>query len=287
MVGVEHPPGLADVDLLVAAHGPRQIEDAVEPGADPALLGRSARSCARAAPARGAPRCARVSGSAVAELVELGPVVVGAGVLLAELLADRGHLLAEQVLALLLLHPLGDVVADLGADVQLAEEVLGPRDDELQPGAELGQLEHGEAMIGAGIGPSGDRRRPARRDATWCAGSPAAAASAGPRRCPRPGPAARGRGPRRGASGRDSASGSMFIQRPAALARRPRRPASARWTVRTMMTRAPLGSSADLLDGADDADGGGAALDLGQQQDAMLTAVALLHRRGHRGAGLR
>ena len=95
-------------------------------------------------------------GHPVAELVELGSVVLGRSVFFAQFLADRSQLLAEQVVALRLLHALSDVVADLGADVQLAEEVLGPTDDELQSRSQLGQFEHGQAVIGTGVGPCGD-----------------------------------------------------------------------------------------------------------------------------------
>ena len=58
-----------------------------------------------------------------------GAVVVGAlGLALAELLADRGELLAQQELALALLHALADVVADLVGDLDLGQVVAGPLD---------------------------------------------------------------------------------------------------------------------------------------------------------------
>ena len=39
MVGVEHGPGVVEVEVVVGALAPRQLEDGVEPGADPAVLG--------------------------------------------------------------------------------------------------------------------------------------------------------------------------------------------------------------------------------------------------------
>ena len=58
-----------------------------------------------------------------------GAVVVGAlGLALAELLADRGELLAQQELALALLHALADVVADLVGDLELGEVLARPLD---------------------------------------------------------------------------------------------------------------------------------------------------------------
>ena len=50
-------------------------------------------------------------------------------VALAELLADRVELLAQQELSLLLVHALADVVADRLRDLELVEVVAGPRGD--------------------------------------------------------------------------------------------------------------------------------------------------------------
>ena len=71
-----------------------------------------------------------------------GAVVVGAlGLALAELLADRGELLAQQVLALGLLHALADVLADLVGELGLGEVVAGPGDQGLEPLLDVGVLE--------------------------------------------------------------------------------------------------------------------------------------------------
>ena len=71
-----------------------------------------------------------------------GAVVVGAvGLVLAELLADRRELLAEQELALVLLDRLPDVLADLLVDVGLGQVVAGPLDQQRQPLLGVGRLE--------------------------------------------------------------------------------------------------------------------------------------------------
>ena len=71
-----------------------------------------------------------------------GAVVVGAlGLALAQLLADRGELLAQQELALRLLHALADVLADLVGDLGLGEVVAGPGDHGLEPLLDVRGLE--------------------------------------------------------------------------------------------------------------------------------------------------
>ena len=60
-------------------------------------------------------------------LLDAGAVVVGAlRLALAQLLADRGELLAQQELALGLLHALADVLADLLGDLLLGEVLAWP-----------------------------------------------------------------------------------------------------------------------------------------------------------------
>ena len=62
------------------------------------------------------------------ELVEPGAIFTDDVVVaLAELLADRGELLAQEELALLLVDTLADVVADRLRDLQLGEMAAGPR----------------------------------------------------------------------------------------------------------------------------------------------------------------
>ena len=67
--------------------------------------------------------------------LDAGAVVVAAvGLVLAEFLADRGELLAQQELALALVHALADVVADLLADLELGQVLAGPRGSRARAG---------------------------------------------------------------------------------------------------------------------------------------------------------
>jgi hypothetical protein len=74
-------------------------------------------------------------------------------VAVAELLADRGHLLTEEELALRLVHPLGDVVADALGHHQLRQRLTRPGEHELQPGVDIDRLEHGELGLDLVVGP--------------------------------------------------------------------------------------------------------------------------------------
>src|SRR5947208_729800 len=74
-----------------------------------------------------------------AGLFDLGAVLVDHGaVVLAQLLADRVHLLAQEVLALLLLGALLDVVADAATDLELGQALALKLHGELQA---LGDVE--------------------------------------------------------------------------------------------------------------------------------------------------
>ena len=77
-------------------------------------------------------------------------------VALAELLADGRQLLAQQVLALLLVDPFGDVGADLGGDLQLGEVVLGPGHDQVDALAEIDGAQDCSLMIEVGLAPCRD-----------------------------------------------------------------------------------------------------------------------------------
>ena len=74
--------------------------------------------------------------------LDAGPVVVGAlGLVLAELLADRGELLAEQELALALVHALAHVVLDLLGHVELGEVLARPLEHQRQARLDVGGLQ--------------------------------------------------------------------------------------------------------------------------------------------------
>ena len=126
VVGVEHRARRHDVGGVLGRDVPRQLEHGVEPGPDPRGLGAlvaGALELVDLAQQRLAHGVGHVGG------LDPGAVVVGAlGLALAELLADRGELLAQQELALALLHALADVLTDLVGDLGLGEVLAGPLD---------------------------------------------------------------------------------------------------------------------------------------------------------------
>ena len=118
---------------------PRQVEHSVQPGADPAALG---------ALLAGSLQLADLAQRRLADLLrqfgglDTGAVVVGTVRLaLAELLADRGELLAQQEFLLRLLHAVADVLGDLVVDLHLGKVVAGPVDQRPQPFGHVGRLQ--------------------------------------------------------------------------------------------------------------------------------------------------
>ena len=154
MVLVEDALGGGEVDRVVAAHAPGQLEDAVEPGADPALLRRLGAGALEAVDLLGDEVAGAVGG---VERLQLRAVLADDVVVaLAELLADGRQLLAQQELALLLVDALGDVVADGLGDLQLGEVLAGPRQDELDALADVDGGEHVAAALLGQVGPADD-----------------------------------------------------------------------------------------------------------------------------------
>ena len=149
VVGVEDGAGRGDVGGVLRADVPRQVEHGVEPGADVRRLRALVAGPLEAvdlAQHRHAHLVRHVRG------LDPGPVVVGAvGLALAELLADRGELLAEQELALVLLHALADVLADLLGDVQLGEVLLRPLDQQFQAALDGRGLEELALAVGGEV----------------------------------------------------------------------------------------------------------------------------------------
>ena len=132
VVGVEHLARVRRVEPLLGALAPRHGEQPVEVGADHRRLAATARPCARAAPSSRS-ACSRTS-SGMLGLLDLRAVLLDdRAVVLAELLADRLHLLAQEVLALLLLGAGLDVVADAAAHLQLGQALALELERELEP----------------------------------------------------------------------------------------------------------------------------------------------------------
>ena len=139
VVGVEDLAGPDHVVVVLGALVPGQLEHGVEPGADPGGLGAlvaGALELVDLLQQGGAHGVGHVGG------LDPGAVVVGAlRLALAELLADRGELLAQQVLALRLLHAVADLLADLVGELRLGEVLAGPGDERLEALLDVGGLQ--------------------------------------------------------------------------------------------------------------------------------------------------
>ena len=154
VVGVEHGAHVGQVEVVVTAGAPRQFEDAVQPGADPAML-RGLRA--------GALESVDLLGDRVVgglRRLQLGQLraVLGhdVAVALAELLANRLQLLAQEVFALLLVDAFGDVVADRLGHLQLGHVVARPVEKNLDPLADVDGGEHRGPEFVVELGPRGD-----------------------------------------------------------------------------------------------------------------------------------
>ena len=91
-------------------------------------------------------------------LVDLLAVLVDdRGLVLAQLLADRFELLAQEVLALLLLGARLDVVADAPAHLQLGEPLALKREGELEPLDDVERLQQLDALLEGQVGRVGAR----------------------------------------------------------------------------------------------------------------------------------
>ena len=180
VVGVEHLAGGRRIELLVGGLAPRHGDQPVEVGADHRGL---AGLLAHALQARELLEGLLGHRLRHAGLGDLLAVLLGdRGAVLAQLALDRLHLLAQDVLALLLVRAGLDVLADLLAQLQLGQALALELDDELR----------------------GGRRRRASR---------------APRPCPRRTRRARSRSCRRAGRGRRSRAGTGRCGRPRRAAR--------------------------------------------------------------------
>ncbi len=150
MVGVEHRPRVDGIEHLVGARAPRHRGQPVQVRADHRRL---------AALLAHALQAVELALGLVAHRVrhagrgDLRAVVVGqAALILAELLADRLHLLAQEVLALLLLGAGLDVVADATADLQLGEPLALELQRERQALGHVERLEDADLLVEVQVG---------------------------------------------------------------------------------------------------------------------------------------
>ena len=141
VVAVEHLAREHGIELVLGDLLPRHRDDPVEVGADHLALATLAGALQAGELALGLLADLRRH----AGLGDLRAVLVDERrVVLPELLADRVHLLAQEVVALLLVRALLDVVADLAADLQLGEPLALHLQRRLQA---LGDVEQAEQLL--------------------------------------------------------------------------------------------------------------------------------------------
>ena len=150
MVGVEHLARVHGIEPLLGALRPRHGDQPVEVRADHRrLAGLLAHPLEPAQLALGL--LAHVVGHP--GLVDLGAVLLGDGrVVLAQLLADRVHLAAQQILALLLLGAGLDVLADALSDLELGQAAALELERQAQPLDDVDGLEQLDLLLVGEVG---------------------------------------------------------------------------------------------------------------------------------------
>ena len=140
VVGVEHLARVDGVQHLVGALLPRHGDQPVQVGPDHRGLARLLAHALEPAELLGGLLLDRLRH---AGLGDLGAVLLddAAGVL-AQLALDRLHLLAQEVLALLLVGALADVLADLAAELELGQPLALEAHGELEPLGDVERLQH-------------------------------------------------------------------------------------------------------------------------------------------------
>ena len=145
---VEHPPRVVEIEVVVRERAPRQADEPIDVRTDDAVLRGGGRKLLE-------PRQLTVDGlanvlrqlhlvEARAQLVDLGLL----GVTFAELVLDRLQLLAQEELALPLLHFLLDLRLDLGAELEDLELAVQDCRHLAEPRLHVGELEQVLLLLG-------------------------------------------------------------------------------------------------------------------------------------------
>ncbi len=150
MVGIQHRTRGDGVQALVRALAPRHGDQPIQVGANHARL-----ACLLAHPLEPRELLVGLLANLVGHrrLVDLGPVLLRDGsVVLVQLLADRIHLLAQEVLALLLLSALLHVLADALADLELGEALALQPHGQLEPVGHIGRAQQLDLLLVGQVG---------------------------------------------------------------------------------------------------------------------------------------
>ena len=150
VIGVEHLARVNGVEAFFRALRPRHRDQPVEIGADHRRLARRV-----AHPLQSGQLALRLLANRIGHprRGDLGAVLVGdRGLVFAELLADGVHLLAQKILALLLLGARIDVLADALAELQLGEAIALQLERQLQPLDDVQRLQQPHFLLVAQVG---------------------------------------------------------------------------------------------------------------------------------------
>ena len=161
MVGVEHLTGVDGVEPLLGALGPRHRDQPVEVAADHRGLGRLLALALEPAQLLLGLLGDRLRHPGLGDLALV--LLDQVALVLAQLLADRLHLFAQEVVALLLLGAGLDVVADAAAHLQLGQPLALQLDRDLEPLGHVEGVEQAQLLVlgefGAEPGGVGQRAR--------------------------------------------------------------------------------------------------------------------------------
>ena len=157
VVGVEHGTRVDQVEVIVAVLTPWQFGHGVEPGADPPVLHGLRAGALEAIDLALDGRPHVVGQHSLGDLVAvlLGDVLV-VGSTFTQLLADGRELLAQEELPLLLLHAVGDVMADLLGQFDLGQGLLDPCHGQLEASLDVDGVEQLDLALDGQIGPPAD-----------------------------------------------------------------------------------------------------------------------------------
>ncbi len=150
VVGVQHLAGVDRVQPLLGALAPGHRDQPVQVAADHRGLGRLLALALEPAQLLLGLLGDRLRHLRLGDLVfVLGDQV---GLVLAQLLADRLHLLAQEVLSLLFLGAGLDVLADLGAHLRLGQPLALQLDREVEAGGDVDRLQQPQLALVGDVG---------------------------------------------------------------------------------------------------------------------------------------